>query len=43
MLIKNALIATASELYKGDIHIKDGIIKENIARWTVTQPQYQPL
>ena len=28
MLIKNALIATASELYKGDIHIKDGIIKE---------------
>ena len=28
MLIKNALIATASELYKGDIYIKDGIIKE---------------
>ena len=28
MLIKNGLIATASDLFTGDIYIKDGIIKE---------------
>ena len=28
MLIKNALIATASDVYKGDIYIKDGVISQ---------------
>ena len=28
MLIKNGLIATAGDLYQGDIYIEDGIIKE---------------
>ena len=28
MLIKNALIATASDVYKGDIYIRDGIISQ---------------
>lgn len=28
LLIKNGTIATASDIYEGDIYIEDGIIKE---------------